>query len=106
MMTTFPSMFMLIMLTPTCYDLRSETRPLVAVSQDRDLGKSAVDLPQIAFGEIDVHRADVLLQAFNLAAARNRHDPWLLRQQPGERDLRRRRLFLLSDAGQQVDHGL
>src|SRR5713226_7345614 len=80
--------------------------PLIAVSQDGDGRNGAVNLPQIAFGEIDLDRADVLLQALDLAAARNRNDPRLLSEQPGERDLRRRRLFLLSDPGEQVDNGL
>src|SRR5450755_7226 len=80
--------------------------PLVAVSQNRDVGNGTVDLPQIAFGKIDLDRADVLLQALDLAAARNRNDPRLLSEQPGERDLRWRRLFLRSDPSQQVDHGL
>src|SRR5262245_6622399 len=82
------------------------TAPLVAVSQDRDGGNSAVDLPQIVFGEMDLDRADVLLQSLDLATTRNRNDPRLLRQEPGERDLCRRRLFLRSDPGQQVNHGL
>jgi hypothetical protein len=38
-----------------------------------------------------------------LGAAGNRHDPRLLRQQPGERDLRGRRLLLACDALQQID---
>src|SRR5690349_14397353 len=80
--------------------------PLVAVSQDSDFGNGVVDLPQIAFGEIDMDRADVLLQALDLAAARNRNNPRLLSEQPGERDLCWRRLFLRSDPCQQVDHGL
>ncbi|GHO57062.1 hypothetical protein KSB_55370 [Ktedonobacter robiniae] len=34
--------------------------PLVAVSQDRDSGHGVVNLPQIAFGKLDLDRADVL----------------------------------------------
>ena len=37
--------------------------------------------------------AEVLLEAMQLGRAGNRHDPRLLAQQPGERDLRRRRLL-------------
>jgi hypothetical protein len=40
-----------------------------------------------------------------LGGAGDRHDPWLLRQQPGQRDLRRRRALLLADLFQQVDQG-
>lgn len=52
------------------------TAPSIAVSQDRDGGHGAVDLPQIVFGEMDLDRADVLLQALDLAAARNRNNPF------------------------------
>ena len=34
------------------------------------------------------------------------HDPWLLREQPGEGHLRGRRLLLVADALEQVDEGL
>ncbi len=80
--------------------------PLVAVSQDGDGRNGTVDLPQIAFGEIDLDRADVLLQALDLAAARNRNDPRRPREQPGKCNLCWSRLFLLSDPSEQVDHGL
>src|SRR5947209_2827140 len=55
---------------------------------------------------MDLDRADILLQALDLAAARNRNEPRLLHEQPGERDLRRSCLFLRSDASEQVDHDL
>src|SRR5947209_8571677 len=79
---------------------------LVAVSQDNNGSNGTVDLLQITFGEIDLDCPNVLLQTLDLAAAWNRHDPRLLRKQPGECDLRWRRLFLCSDPGQQVDHDL
>src|SRR5579883_3252218 len=79
---------------------------LVAISQNCDGGHGVVDLPQVALGEIDSDRANVLLQAFDPAAAGNRNDPRLLRKQPGQRDLCRRRLFLRSDPGEQVDYDL
>jgi hypothetical protein len=41
-----------------------------------------------------------------LGGARNRHDPRLLRQQPGQRDLGRRRAFALRDLAQQIDQRL
>ena len=71
-----------------------------------DTVAATLDDTAITFGEIDIYRADVLLQSLDLATARNRNDPRLLSEQPSERDLRWRRLFLLSNPGQQVDHGL
>jgi hypothetical protein len=55
---------------------------------------------------LDVGRAEVLLEPVELGGAGDRHDPALLRQQPGERDLRGRRLLLACDALQQIDQRL
>ena len=41
-----------------------------------------------------------------LRGARDGNDPRLLRQQPGERDLSRRRLLPSPDCAEQIDHGL
>src|SRR5712692_4227965 len=57
----------------------------------RDLGRGAFDVAEIALGELDGGRRDVLLQAMPLRRPGNRHDPGLLGQQPGERDLGGRR---------------
>src|SRR5256885_9541227 len=38
-----------------------------------------------------------------LSRARDGNDPWLLRQQPGKRDLSRRRLFLLCEPADQIN---
>jgi hypothetical protein len=67
--------------------------PLVVVSQDRDGGHGALDLPQLAFGQIDLYRSDILLLALDLTAARNRNDPRLLSKQSDERNLRWCRLL-------------
>jgi len=65
-----------------------------------------IDITEIIGGEFDCHRADVLLQALHPARAGDRHNPRLLRQQPRERDLRRRRIPLSSDLGEQIDEWL
>jgi hypothetical protein len=51
-----------------------------------DLRGGRVDLAQVFRGKIEVGRADILLQARQLRGPRDRDDPGLLRQQPGERD--------------------
>src|SRR6266487_3085148 len=56
-----------------------------------------IDVTEIIGGEFDCRRADVLLQALHPARAGDRHNPRLLRQQPRERDLRRRRIPLSSN---------
>jgi hypothetical protein len=68
----------------------------VALALDMDLGRRALDLGGVIGGQLDVRRAEVLLQPMQLCGARNRYDPGLL--QPGERDLRGRRLLLACDA--------
>ena len=48
-------------------------------------------------------RAEILFEAVALRRPWDRHDPGLLRQQPGERDLRRRRLLPLGELLQPLD---
>ena len=48
-------------------------------------GRSFVDLLEVVFGQIDVHCEEILLEPMELGGSWNRHDPWLLRQQQGER---------------------
>src|SRR5207248_6286298 len=50
----------------------------------------------------DGGRRDVLPQAVQLRGAGNRHDPGLLGEEPGERDLGGRRILALRDAAEQV----
>ena len=64
------------------------------------------DFTQIVGREFDGDRADVFVQAMQLRGARDRYNPRLLRQQPGERDLRRCRLLSFRDAGEQIDQRL
>ena len=63
----------------------------VAIALHRDGGERLVDLAKVLGLELDAGGADVFLEAVQLGGAGDRHDPRLLRQQPGERDLRRRR---------------
>src|SRR5436305_5293967 len=75
----------------------------VPVPLHRDLGRGAFDVAEIALGELDGGRRDVLLQAMQLRGAGDRHDPGLLGEEPGERDLGGRRALALRDAPEQVD---
>src|SRR5208282_4838906 len=60
-----------------------------------DLRRGLVDLVNVFGCERDSERPEVLVQAFEFRGARDGHDPWLLRQEPGERYLRRRRALTL-----------
>ena len=54
----------------------------------------------------DGRGADIFFQPMQLGGAGDRHDPGLLRQQPGQRDLRRRRALSFGDLAKQIDQGL
>ncbi len=56
--------------------------------------------------QYDIGGAEVFLQPVQLGRAGDRHDPRLLRQQPGQRDLRRRRAFLRRDSSDGIDQAL
>ena len=66
----------------------------------------ALDVADIACHKLDAGGAGVLLKAIELSGAGDRHDPRLLRQQPGERDLRRCRSLLLRDPAELIDQRL
>jgi hypothetical protein len=68
----------------------------------RDLGGGAIDVAEIVRRTLDCSCPDVLLQAMPLRGARDRHNPRLLRQQPGQRDLSRGRLLAFGDAAEQI----
>src|SRR6185503_6614203 len=55
----------------------------VPVSVHRDPRGSRIDLTQVVRRELDVCRAEVLLQPVKLRRAGNRYDPGPLRQHPG-----------------------
>ena len=68
-----------------------------------DLRRAGLDLLQVVVGELDVGCGDVLLEAVQLRRAGDRDDPRLLREDPRERDLRRRRALPLRDPLEQLD---
>src|SRR5947199_4805384 len=68
-----------------------------------DPGRGLLDLAQVGRCQLQVHGAKILLEARQFLRARNRDNPRLLREQPGERDLRRRRAFPLRDTFHEVD---
>jgi hypothetical protein len=69
----------------------------------RDLRSRVFDVAEIALGEFDGGRPDVLLQAMQLRGARNGDDPGLLSEDPRQRDLGGRCLLPLSNLADQVD---
>ena len=71
-----------------------------------DLRGGAFDLAKVVRRELHVCCSDVLLEAFQFRGAWEGNDPWLLREQPRERDLSRRRLLPFSDRTNEVDHRL
>jgi hypothetical protein len=75
----------------------------VALALDVNLGRRALDLCEVVSGQLEISRPQIFFQRMQLGGAGNRHDPRLLREQPGERDLRRRRLLLAGDALEQID---
>src|SRR5579859_5060904 len=72
----------------------------------RYLGNGVLDLLQIVGRKRDSKCADVLIQTFELPAARNWNDPRLLSEQPGECDLGWCRSLLFSDPDKQIDDHL
>src|SRR6185369_8032621 len=72
----------------------------------RDFRGGAIDLTEIVRRQPERRGADVLVQAMKLRRARDGNDPRLLREQPRERDLSRRRLLPLSDLAKEIHQGL
>ncbi len=88
-----------MMVTPTYFSQASPFLQCFGVprSFDLDLCGGTLNLTQIVGRQFNGHGADVLFQPVQLRGAGNGHDPRLLRQQPGQRDLRRCRLLLRGD---------
>jgi hypothetical protein len=78
----------------------------ITLALDRNFGSCVLDLGEVVFRQRDVHRAKIFLQPMQLRRAGDRHDPRLLRQQPGERDLRRGCLLFVGNALEQVNERL
>jgi hypothetical protein len=64
-----------------------------------------LDLAQVVLGQLDLGGGDVLLEPVQLRRAGNRNDPRPLGEQPGDRDLRRRRVLAPGDLAREVDEG-
>src|SRR4051794_23573978 len=78
----------------------------VAFALDLNLGRRALDLGEVIGGQLDVGRAQGLLQAGGLRGPRGWDDPRLLREEPRESDLRRGGVLLACNAHQQIHQGL
>ena len=65
--------------------------------------EAALSISRRSSGVSSTRRSEVLLQALQLRGARDRNDPRLLGEQPGERDLRGRRLLPFGDPAEQID---
>ena len=64
---------------------------------------SVFDLAQVVLGELDLGGGDVLFEPEQLGGAGDGDDPCLLCEEPGERDLRRRRILTFRELAQQLD---
>src|SRR6188472_702100 len=77
----------------------------VACAMKLDLRRRAIDLSKVLGAQVNVYGLQVLVQAMRLRRPRDRHDPGLLREQPGQRELRRGRAFPLREGLQPVHEG-
>src|SRR6266496_5462673 len=68
-----------------------------------ELRSRGADLVEVFSHQVHIGGSDVFLQSVQLRGARNRNDPGLLRQQPRERDLRRRNIFASRNIAEQID---
>src|SRR3984885_9380390 len=72
-------------------------------AEDLDLRCGLVDLAKVVGRESYVGGPEVFLETSELRRPRDRHDPGPLSEEPGERDLRWRRLLACGDPFQKVD---
>ena len=75
-------------------------------AQHLDCRGSSWDFIKNFAGKLDRRGSQVLVQAPHFSRARNRRNPRLLGQQPGERDLCRCRIYLERDTFEQIDERL
>src|SRR5439155_12622063 len=71
-----------------------------------DLRRGSFELPEIFGRKFDGDGSHVFFQSMKLGGAGDRDDPGLLREQPCQRDLSGRRLFLLRELANHVNYGL
>src|SRR5882762_11593142 len=74
--------------------------------KERINGGGAFDRAEIVGCKFDCCRTDVFFEAMQLGRAWDWNYPWLLRQQPSQSDLTRRRLLPLCDLLKQIDQGV
>ena len=72
---------------------------------DFDLRRCDIDLLQIVGGEINPRATEIFLEPVEFRGSWDRDDPGFLRQQPGERDLRRCRVLSFGKCSQPVHEG-
>src|SRR6188472_1335372 len=77
----------------------------IACAMKFDLRRRPIDLAKVLGGQMNVHGRDVLVEAMPLRRSRNRHDPGLLREQPGQRELRRSRSLPLGEGLEPLHEG-
>ena len=75
----------------------------VASALDRDLRGCGPQFAEFVRRKLDVNSSDVFFEPMQLGGAWDWHNPWLLRQQPSERDLRRCHFLLLGESANQID---
>src|ERR1051326_3961554 len=78
----------------------------IASATHSDFRDRVLDLVEILRSQLDHRCADVFFETLELARTGNRNDPWLLREKPGQRDLRRRRILVRGDRLQKIDETL
>src|SRR4051812_16431900 len=82
------------------YSDRRNTLPECPASDVERFRGGPVHFREIVRRQLYLDAAEVFLQTLEFARAGDRHNPGFLREQPGERDLCRRRLLACSDAGE------
>jgi hypothetical protein len=70
-----------------------------------DLCRSSFDLVQVFRGQFDIHRPDILFQTLHPPGVWDGDNPRLLRQQPGQGNLRQRRSLLFRHSVPPLDEG-
>src|SRR4051794_5959707 len=78
----------------------------IAVALHRDVGQGSFNAAQIVRAQLDGSTANIFLETVQLGGAGDRHDPGPLGEQPGKRDLCRRRVLARRDLAQHVDQAL
>jgi hypothetical protein len=78
----------------------------IAIALHLDLREGLVDPVETLAGQFHARRAEILFQPMQLGGSWDRHDSRALRQQPGQRDLRRRDALAGGDLPEKIDECL